>query len=114
MVSHATFRHVLYVLDISYRVSTSIMHTYNIHTYIHTYTGATPYNRAYYGQGSGLIHLDDVNCRGSESRLVDCSYDNNTSDCTHSEDAGVYCYCKYHSKPKTQWHVFVESCMIVI
>ena len=92
MVSHVTFS---VVLDISYRHSLCIRKTY-----IHTYAGATPYSFALYGNGSGLIHLDDVNCRGSESRLIDCPYDNNTNDCTHSEDAGVYCQCKYHSKTK--------------
>ena len=37
------------------------------------------------------IVLDDVRCTGTEDRLVDCSYDSSTGDCTHSEDAGVRC-----------------------
>ena len=46
---------------------------------------------AYYGQGTGPILLDDVSCTGTESRLISCTYDSNTADCSHSEDAGVRC-----------------------
>ena len=38
------------------------------------------------------IFLDDVACTGLESRLVDCPYDNNTADCSHSQDAGTRCH----------------------
>lgn len=44
---------------------------------------------------SGPIYLDDVNCVGDESFLVNCSYDTNTTDCTHDEDAGVRCLRTY-------------------
>ena len=54
-------------------------------------TDATAYSRAHFGQGSGTIVLDDVQCTGTEETLVGCSYDSNTLDCTHSEDAGVRC-----------------------
>ena len=54
-------------------------------------TDATAYSSAHFGQGSGTIVLDDVRCTGTEDRLVDCSYDRSTVDCTHSEDAGVRC-----------------------
>ena len=35
--------------------------------------------------------MDDVSCRGSETRLIDCSYDSNTRDCGHYEDVYVTC-----------------------
>ena len=35
--------------------------------------------------------MDDVACTGSESRLIDCVYDDDTSEDTHTEDAGVHC-----------------------
>lgn len=53
--------------------------------------GSTAYSLAYFGQGSGTIYLDNVACTGSESRLIDCSYDSDTTDCGHHEDAGVRC-----------------------
>ena len=36
--------------------------------------------------------MDDVACTGTESNLIDCNFDNNTGDCSHSEDAGVRCF----------------------
>ena len=45
-----------------------------------------------FGQGSTLpVVIDGVSCCGTESRLIDCAYDSHTSDCSHSEDAGVRC-----------------------
>ena len=48
---------------------------------------------AYFGEGSGLILLDNVNCNGRESTIFRCSHRNfGEHDCVHSEDAGVVCY----------------------
>ena len=52
---------------------------------------AVAYINAFYGQGVGPILLDDVSCTGAESRLLSCPYYSNTTDCSHSEDAGVHC-----------------------
>ena len=49
------------------------------------------YYSAYFGQGSGPIYLDNVGCIGSERRLLDCYYENDASEDTHAEDAGVHC-----------------------
>ena len=53
-------------------------------------TGAQAFSFAFFGQGSGPIHLDDVRCTGSERRLVDCTY-TAIDNCIHFEDAGVRC-----------------------
>ena len=55
------------------------------------FAGSTSYTSAYFGQGTGAIHLDNVGCGGSELRLIDCGYSSPSSTDSHSEDAGVQC-----------------------
>ena len=48
---------------------------------------------AYFGEGSGFILLDDVNCNGGEFTIFSCNHRIfGEHDCVHSEDAGVVCY----------------------
>ena len=53
-------------------------------------TGAEALSSATFGEGVGDIYLDDVQCSGSENRLIDCPY-NPIDNCVHAEDAGVRC-----------------------
>nr|XP_051676016.1 neurotrypsin isoform X3 [Oryctolagus cuniculus] len=47
---------------------------------------------AYFGEGKGPIHVDNVKCTGSERSLADCiKQDIGKHNCRHSEDAGVIC-----------------------
>ena len=45
---------------------------------------------AFFGQGTGPILMDNVQCRGTESRLFDCTH-LTTHNCVHAEDAGARC-----------------------
>ncbi len=52
--------------------------------------GARGIQQAFFGQGTGDILLDDVQCVGTEARLTDCPAIT-THNCGHSEDSGVVC-----------------------
>ncbi|XP_019859007.1 PREDICTED: deleted in malignant brain tumors 1 protein-like [Amphimedon queenslandica] len=56
------------------------------------YDSGTAFGRAYFGQGTGLIVMDDVHCNGAESYLTNCTHTNTMyHNCYHFEDAGVRC-----------------------
>ena len=68
------------------------------------FTDATALSDAYFGQGSVPIVMDEVDCTGSENRLIDCNYDSRHN-CSHHHDASVRCQnsqqayaCDLHSQ----------------
>ena len=51
-----------------------------------------PRTHAYFGQGVGPIHWDNLNCTGHERSIFECPHDGwGNHDCRHVEDAGVIC-----------------------
>ncbi|VDI68326.1 Hypothetical predicted protein, partial [Mytilus galloprovincialis] len=56
------------------------------------YGSVTAYGNAAFGEGSGSIMLDDLNCNGYENDISQCSPRRwNHHNCGHSEDASVSC-----------------------
>ena len=54
--------------------------------------GAVAFGSAIFGQGSGTILFDDVDCTGTETNITDCSHSGlGVNTCGHYEDAGVRC-----------------------
>ena len=54
-------------------------------------------SRASFGQGTGTIWLDNVECIGNETRIEDCSNNGwGAHNCAHFEDAGVVCSAGKH------------------
>ena len=59
-------------------------------------TGSISLNAAYFGQGVGLIFLDDVECVGNETSIFDCLHLGiGISNCFHSEDVSILCQGKH-------------------
>ena len=61
----------------------------------------------YFGEGYGLVWLEQLHCTGNETRLLDCDRGNSNfdfSNCRHSQDVSVICpgiyMCLDHSYPK--------------
>ena len=66
------------------------------HTPGHTLTPshistAAAFGSAFFGPGTGPIHIDTSQCAGTESNLLNCTFEQHTGDCNHLEDASVRC-----------------------
>lgn len=66
---------------------------------------------AYFGEGTGPIHVDNVKCSGVERSLADCiKQPPGTHNCRHSEDAGVICeYSELQPSYKKVKGLFVSN-----
>ena len=65
----------------------------------------------YFGQGQAAIHLDDLDCDGTERRLADCDHIGvGNHNCGHFEDVGVICHGESISSILYDW--FCKSLLI--
>ena len=57
------------------------------------YGNGTARKRSHFGQGSGQIWMNKVNCDGTEDELADCKIKQfGLHNCGHDQDAGVSCF----------------------
>ena len=57
-----------------------------------SFLGAQGVFQAGFGEGTGRIWLDNVQCTGSERQLINCRANPaGIHSCTHAQDAGVRC-----------------------
>ena len=92
----------LYRYTLAVSPALDIIHSNIIPDCQQTYTGARARGSAAFGRGTGRIWLDNVNCRGSERRLINCpDNDFGVHNCGHNEDAGVI--CRFSGKPQLRY-----------
>ncbi len=67
------------------------------------YEGAAKiFYRASYGEGTGPIWVDQIQCKPEHQSILDCSHNGwGVNDCSHREDASVECIRKVPVKPKS-------------
>ena len=54
--------------------------------------GVNFFHFAYFGLGTGPVHISDVRCNSTERTLLNCSFSGfDNTRCIHSYDAGVRC-----------------------
>ena len=88
-----------------------------IHKYI-AYDIDSTYHLQKFGEGTGPIFADFVNCTGSEPRLwpnyyvPECPYFNHYYGCSHNDDVGVQCkpgmYMLYCCREITLFSIIVD------
>ena len=58
------------------------------------------YNRAHFGEGTGPIWIDEIECPGSAASILECRHRGwGVHNCQHREDAGVQCKRIEPTKP---------------
>ena len=65
---------------------------YSIYYVIILSSDAIARGSGYFGEGSGSILLDNVQCTGNEVSIFSCTHNMiGSNDCSHNDDAGVVC-----------------------
>ena len=80
--------------QLGYPTNSKIWSVYNVVLIITLIVDITVYNNGEFGDGTGPVLIDYVQCDGSESSLVNCAYYTGNN-CLRG-DVGVGCYGKYN------------------
>ena len=84
-----------------------ILYMFHYKHFFSVIKGVRAFSYAFFGAGSGPIHMDNVGCLGSEQVLINCSFTSPLFD-YHYEDAGVRCGDrKLHTYSDGDVHRFV-------
>ena len=70
-----------------------------------------------FDEGTWYIHINDLNCTGSESSLWDCPMNNLTDySCYHYDDAAVVCQCRliYYPLLYITFLQLLMSCILIV
>ena len=90
--------HILVTPLISYVTLLSLWHPEQIRHFYIPDAEAMKLTGLGYNKVSGDIYLDEVNCTGEESQLLECRHNGiGVHDCSHYQDAGVRCTGKSQS-----------------
>lgn len=72
-------------------------------------TGVSLRIDAFFGEGSGMIWLDNVNCTGFETSISQCRSNGwGVHNCEHSEDVGIIC------SPGKYLHVLIVHYVLIL
>ena len=72
-------------------------------------------HNAFYGEGSGQIWLDDVNCVGTEETIRNCSHSGwGSHNCSHEKDAIVKCIVGRYVDHRYMYDLIKEKTIIKI
>ena len=67
-------------------------------------------HRARFGFGSGQVWLDNIDCSGNESTIVDCQHRGwGVQDCNHFYDASVVCSSKSCPPAVFDYYVYTTT-----
>lgn len=91
-------------------LSVNVIHTQSL------CTAALAFLNARFGQGTGLIVLDQLACTGTETRLIDCShrgFNTTGSSCGHDDDAGVRCTSSEYKIYYRMWYMYQHEIGII-
>ena len=64
------------------------MYSLTVNIFIHA--ASISIGSAYFGPGTGLINLNNVECMGTEQTILDCTF-SGPINCNHGDDASVVC-----------------------
>ena len=94
--------------DLHLRVRLTFVHGIQFLTVMHmvldkcSLLGALALTKAQYGEGYGPVYLDELNCNGTESSIMQCGHSGvANANCHHAEDASVICKGKHMSS----WYI---------